>query len=388
MIRSKISPALTATLTLAIVMPSIVTSSSAYGASDDVKVESEKLNFTVETIAQGLSIPWGMAALPDGGMLITERTGTLRLLDTNGKLHPNPIQGTPDVRSSGQGGLLDVALHPDYKNNGWIYLSYSSPKASGESGRGANTALMRAKLKNHQLIEQQLLFKALPNYSAGQHYGSRITFDSDNHVYMTIGDRGGRDETQSLNNYRGKIIRLHDDGSIPTDNPYLSTVDAKPEIWSWGHRNPQGMEQHPETGKIWAHEHGPKGGDELNLIVKGQNYGWPIATYGVNYSGTKITDIVSRPDMVSPVTYWVPSIAPCGMAFVQGNNYSGWKNNILVGSLKFQQIQRLEITDGKMTHKEVLLDGVGRVRALEQGADGYIYVAVETGGRIMRLIPE
>jgi len=292
------------------------------------------------------------------------------------------------VQSSGQGGLLDVALHPNYSNNGWIYLSFSSPKASGESGRGANTALLRAKLVNHKLTEQQLLFKALPNYSAGQHYGSRITFDSDNHVYLTIGDRGGRDEVQSLKNYRGKIIRLKDDGSIPADNPYLNTVDAKPEIWSSGHRNPQGMEQHPETGKIWAHEHGPKGGDELNLIVKGQNYGWPVATYGVNYSGTKITDIVSRPDMVSPVTYWVPSIAPCGMAFVQGDNYAGWKNNILVGSLKFQQIQRLEITDGKMTHKEVLLDGIGRVRALEQGSDGYIYVAVETGGRILRLIPD
>ena len=172
---------------------------------------------------------------------------------------------------------------------------------------------MRAKLANHKLVEQQLLFKALPNYSAGVHYGSRITFDAGNRVYLSIGDRGGRDETQSLTNYRGKIIRLNDDGSIPTDNPYLNTVDAKPEIWSWGHRNPQGMEQHPETGEIWAHEHGPRGGDELNLILKGQNYGWPTATYGVNYSGTKITDIVTRPDFVSPITYWVPSIAPCGM---------------------------------------------------------------------------
>ena len=222
MIRSKILPAFTATLTLAVVITGIVTSPIAYGASDDVKVASEKLNFSVETIAQGLNIPWGMAALPGGGMLITERIGTLRLLDKNGKLHPNPIQGTPDVKSSGQGGLLDVALHPDYKNNGWIYLSYSSPKAGGEAGRGANTALLRAKLENHKLVEQQLLFKALPNYSAGQHYGSRITFDSDNHVYLSIGDRGGRDETQSLKNYRGKIIRLHDDGSIPVSYTHLT----------------------------------------------------------------------------------------------------------------------------------------------------------------------
>ena len=389
MLRSRKLPVLTAMwLTLAIVTPGLVTSPIAQGASDGEKVASEKLTFTVETIAKGLSIPWGMAALPDGGMLITERTGALRLLDANGNLHPDPIQGTPSVQSSGQGGMLDVALHPDYKNNGWIYLSFSSPKASGEPGRGSNTALMRAKLANHKLVEQQLVFKALPNYSSNKHYGSRITFDADNHVYLTIGDRGGRDEAQSLENYRGKIIRLHDDGSIPADNPYLNTVDAKPEIWSWGHRNPQGMEQHPVTGKIWAHEHGPRGGDELNLIVKGQNYGWPIATYGVNYSGTKITDIVSRPDFVSPVTFWVPSIAPCGMSFVHGDNYPGWKNNILVGSLKFQQIQRLEISDGKVTHKEILLDGVGRVRAIEQSTDGYIYVAVETGGRILRLRPD
>ncbi len=363
---------------------------SVPAAGDSLKsesVKSEKFNFTVETIAQGLSIPWGMAALPNGGMLITERTGALRLLDANGNLHPDPIQDTPNVQSSGQGGLLDVAIHPDYKNNGWIYLSFSSPKSSGEPGRGANTALLRAKLENHKLVEQQLLFKALPNYSAGVHYGSRITFDSAEHVYLSIGDRGGRDETQSLKNYRGKIIRLNDDGSIPNDNPYLTTVDARPEIWSWGHRNPQGMEQHPETGEIWAHEHGPRGGDELNLILKGQNYGWPTTTYGVNYSGTKITDVVTRPDIVSPVTYWVPSIAPCGMAFVHGDNYPGWKNNILVGSLKFQQIQRLEISAGKVTHQEILLDGVGRVRAIEQSNDGTIYIAVETDGKILRLVP-
>lgn len=351
------------------------------------QVKTEKLALSVETIADGLSIPWGMAALPDGGMLITERTGTLRLLGANGKLHPDPVAGTPVIETGGQGGLLDVAVHPDYANNGWVYLSYSSPKNRGEKGRGANTALLRAKLENHKLVDQQLLFKALPNYRGGRHFGSRITFDSENHVYLSIGDRGGRDETQTLNNYRGKIIRLHDDGRIPADNPYLNTVNARPEIWSWGHRNPQGMELHPENGQLWAHEHGPKGGDELNLIVKGQNYGWPTVTYGVNYSGTTITDEVSRPDMVSPVTYWVPSIAPCGMSFVAGNNYPGWENNILVGSLKFHQIQRLEITDGKVTQQEIMLDGIGRVRAIEQGADGFLYVAVETGGKILRLRP-
>lgn len=360
-----------------------VVSPVVYGES----VKSEKLNFTIDTVASGLSIPWGMAALPDGGMLITERTGTLRFMDADGALHPEPIKNTPTVAATGQGGLLDVAIHPDFPSNGWIYLSYSSPKTRGESGRGSNTALMRGKIKDHTFVEQELIFKALPNYSGGRHYGSRITFDAGNHVYLSVGDRGGRDEVQTLTNHRGKIVRLHDDGRIPQDNPFVNTVNAAPEIWSWGHRNPQGMETHPETGAIWAHEHGPKGGDELNLIVQGQNYGWPTVTYGVNYSGSKITDEVSRPDMVSPVTYWVPSIAPCGMAFVAGEKYPNWKNNILVGSLKFQQLQRLELTNGQVTHKEVLLDGIGRIRAIEQAADGYLYVAVESGGRILRLQP-
>ncbi len=350
--------------------------------------QSEKLTYDVETIISGLSVPWGLAALPDGGMLITEKTGALRLMQADGTLHPEPISGVPEVATGGQGGLLDVAIHPDYQNNGWIYLSYSSPKASNETGAGANTALMRAKLANHQLVDRQHLFKALPNYRAGQHYGSRITFDKDHYVYLSVGDRGGRDEVQSLDNYRGKIFRLHDDGRVPSDNPFINTVGATPETWSWGHRNPQGMEQHPVTGEIWAHEHGPKGGDELNRIVVGQNYGWPTVTHGVNYSGTTITDETARPDMMSPITYWVPSIAPCGMAFVTGDRYPAWQNNILVGSLKFQQVRRIELKDGQVTHQEILLDGIGRVRAIEQGADGFIYIAIESGGRIIKLAPK
>lgn len=358
-------------------------SSSATGQS----VTSEKQEFVVETVASGLSIPWGMAALPNGSMLITERTGTLRILDADGKLNPDPVKNIPAVADGGQGGLLDVAIHPDFQNNGWIYLSYSSPKAAGEPGRGANTALIRGKIINHEFTEQELIFKALPNYSGGRHFGSRIAFDADNHVYLSVGDRGNRDEVQTLENPLGKIFRLHDDGRIPANNPFVNTLNAEPEIWSWGHRNPQGMETHPETGALWAHEHGPKGGDELNRIIQGQNYGWPAVTYGVNYSGSKITDEVSRPGIVSPVTYWVPSIAPCGMAFITGDKYPGWKNNLLVGSLKFQQLQRLEIKDDKVIHKEILLDGIGRVRAIEQGIDGFIYVAIESGGRIVRLRP-
>ena len=351
-------------------------------------VTSEKLQFELQTVVSGLDAPWGMAALPDNGMLITQRTGALRLLQADGTLHPEPITALPEIVVKGQGGLLDVAIHPEYQSNGWIYLSYSSPASKGEPGRGSNTALLRARIKNHQLIDQQILFKALPNYSAGVHFGSRISFDNNNHVYLTVGDRGGRDEAQSLANYRGKIFRLHDDGQIPADNPFVNTAGAVSATWTWGHRNPQGMEKHPVSGEIWAHEHGPKGGDELNRIIVGQNYGWPTVTYGVNYSGSKITSETERPDMVSPIRYWVPSIAPSGMAFVSSALYPQWQHNILLGSLKFQQLHRLELTDGKVTHEEILLDGIGRVRAIEQGNDGFIYIAVESGGRILRLTPK
>lgn len=357
-------------------------------AASGQMVSSNKQDFVIETVADGLSAPWGMAALPNGAMLITERTGALRLLGADGKLHPDPINNTPSVAAGGQGGLLDVAIHPNYQNNGWIYLSFSSAKARGEPGRGANTALVRGKIINHEFVEQELIYKALPNYSGGRHFGSRIAFDSNNHVYFSVGDRGNRDKTQTLENPLGKIFRLHDDGRIPDDNPFTNTLNALPAVWSWGHRNPQGLEFHPQTKALWSHEHGPRGGDELNRIIHGQNYGWPTVTYGVNYSGTKITDEVSRADMVSPVTYWVPSIAPSGMAFVAGDTYAGWKNNLLVGSLKFQQLHRLEFnTSGEVTNREILLDGIGRVRAIEQAADGLIYVAIESGGKIIRLRP-
>ena len=350
-------------------------------------LESEKLDFKIEEVTSGLKVPWGMAALPNGDMLITERYGALRLLQTNGELHPKPISGLPDIAAGGQGGLLDVAIHPDYTTNGWIYLSFSSPKAKKEPGRGANTALMRARIKKHQLVDQQLLFKALPNYSSGNHFGSRITFDTDNHVFLSIGDRGGRDDNQSLNNHRGKIFRLHDDGQIPSDNPFVNTKNAAPEVWSWGHRNPQGLARHPDTGEIWSHEHGPRGGDELNRILPGQNYGWPTITFGINYSGSKITDETARSGMMSPVTHWVPSIAPSGMVFITSDRYPTWRNNILIGSMKFQQLHRLELLDGKVASEEILLKGLGRIRAVEQGTDGYLYVAMETGGRIIRLVP-
>jgi glucose/arabinose dehydrogenase len=356
-------------------------------AREQQTITSEKQRFTLSTVATGFRIPWAMAFLPDGDLLVTDRGGELYVISgvTENSTQTEPVAGAPKVLAGGQGGLLDLELHPDYDKNGWIYLSYVSPKQKGESGRGGNTALMRARLKDNQLIDQQLLFKAQPNYSSKRHYGGRIAFDADNHVYLTVGDRGSRDEVQRLDNYLGKVYRLHDDGSVPEDNPFTSVANAVTATWSYGHRNPQGMAVHPETGKLWAHEHGPKGGDELNLIIGGKNYGWPSITYGVNYSGTRITDQQAKEGMEQPVTYWVPSIAPCGMSFVNSDQFPAWRNNILVGSLKFAQVRRLELEGDKVVHEETLLDGIGRVRAIEQGPDGNIYIAVEGPGRIVRL---
>jgi glucose/arabinose dehydrogenase len=356
-------------------------------AREQQTITSEKQRFTLSTVATGFRIPWAMAFLPDGELLVTDRGGELYVISgvTENSTQTEPVAGAPKVLAGGQGGLLDLELHPDYDKNGWIYLSYVSPKQKGESGRGGNTALMRARLKDNQLIDQQLLFKAQPNYSSKRHYGGRIAFDADNHVYLTVGDRGSRDEVQRLDNYLGKVYRLHDDGSVPEDNPFTSVANAVTATWSYGHRNPQGMAVHPETGKLWAHEHGPKGGDELNLIIGGKNYGWPSITYGVNYSGTRITDQQAKEGMEQPVTYWVPSIAPCGMSFVNSDQFPAWRNNILVGSLKFAQVRRLELEGDKVVHEETLLDGIGRVRAIEQGPDGNIYIAVEGPGRIVRL---
>lgn len=349
-------------------------------------IKTEKMSVKIETVVDGLSIPWGMDWLPNGDMLFTERGGELRLVQ-NGKLHPKAINGLPEIHVKGQGGLLDVRVHPKYAQNGWIYLSYASPKAASENGSGGNTTFMRAKLKDHTLVDQEVLMKAQPNYNAGQHFGGRIEFDKEGYIYLTVGDRGGRDKNQSLKNYRGKVFRLHDDGRVPSDNPFVNTPGAKAETFTYGHRNPQGLAMHPQTGDIWAHEHGPRGGDELNLIKKGNNYGWPTITYGINYSGTKITDETHREGMEQPVTYWVPSIAPCGMSFVSSNKYPEWKNNLLVGSLKFRYLKRLEMKANKVTHEETILEGIGRVRAIEQGPDGFIYVAVEGPGKIVRLKP-
>lgn len=345
-------------------------------------VSPETINYTTEVIVPELNIPWGMVFLSDGSILLTEKEGKLIHYKDGVKLE---IEGLPTVLARGQGGLLDIELHPNYKSNGWIYLSYSSPEGEGE---GANTAIMRAKIEGNKLVNSELLYKASPNSRKGQHFGSRLEFDNDGFLYFSVGDRGDRDTNpQDITRDGGKIYRLNDDGSIPEDNPFVNETNAKTAIFSYGHRNPQGMTRHPQTGKIWTHEHGPQGGDEINIIQSGKNYGWPVISYGINYSGTSFTDLTAKPGMEQPLFYWVPSIAPSGMTFVDSDIYPSWKGNLLVGSLKFQYVERLELKNDKIVKREKIVEGLGRVRNVKQGPDGFIYVAIEELG-IVKIIPK
>jgi aldose sugar dehydrogenase len=346
------------------------------------KSDPNPKNYTYKVIVSDLNIPWGFVFLPDKSILITEKQGEI-IHFKNGK--KTVIKGLPKVEVLGQGGLMDIELHPDYKNNDWLYISYASPEGEG---KGAHTAIMRCKLKGNTLVEKELLYKATPNSTSGQHFGSRIEFDNNGYMYFSIGERGNRDvNPQNINLDGGKIYRLHDDGSIPIDNPFTKNKNAKKAIYSYGHRNPQGMILHPKTGKLWAHEHGPRGGDEINIIKSGKNYGWPLVSYGINYSGTKFTNNTSLPGMEQPIHYWVPSIAPSGMAFITSDIYRDWKGNLLVGSLKFQYLNRCVLNDNKVIKEEKLLEGLGRVRSVKQAPDGYIYVGIENVG-IVKIIPK
>lgn len=346
-----------------------------------ISSETEQ-KYTIETVIGGLNNPWGMTWLPDGSMLITEKSGSL-IHFKNGK--KTIIENIPNIYVRGQGGFMDVALHPNYSENSWIYFTHASSEGTGQGG---NTKLIRAQLSDHSLTRIENLYKAEPNSRRGQHFGSRIEFDNNGYLYFSVGDRGNRDvNPQDITRDNGKIYRLNDDGSIPSDNPFVNEANAVKAIYSYGHRNPQGMAKHPESGKIWTHEHGPKGGDEINVIKKGANYGWPVISYGVNYSGSKFTEETSRPNMEQPVYYWVPSIAPCGMDFVTGNNYPAWKGHLLVGSLKFNYVELVKLQGETVLGREKIADGVGRVRNVKMGPDDLIYIAIEGQG-IVRLIPK
>lgn len=339
------------------------------------ELTTSPVNISVETISTDFKNPWSFTFLANGDLLVTEKDGDLFRLSDGNKIR---IEGMPDVYVRGQGGLMDVETHPNYSENGWIYLTYGESSSRGDGG---NTAVMRARLDDNTLKDQEVIFKALPETSRGQHWGSRLTFDKEGYLFVSVGDRGAHNENpQSLSNHSGKIHRIHDDGTIPDDNPFVDQNNAVGSIYSYGHRNPQGMALHPATGDIWSHEHGPQGGDELNIIGKGKNYGWPVITYGINYNGTKITDLTAKEGMEQPATYWVPSIAPCGMTFVTGDKYPSWNGSILVGSLKFNYIHRVELDGNKVTFQEKILDGFGRMRSIKQGPDGFIYFSVEGKG--------
>ncbi|MDG1573270.1 PQQ-dependent sugar dehydrogenase [Robiginitalea sp. M366] len=334
-----------------------------------------------ELVVDGLQIPWGMAFLPDGSMLITEKAGTLIHFKDGQRTE---VVGVPEVYLRGQGGLLDLELHPDYDQNGWIYMSYASPDGPE---KGGHTAIARARLQGNQLTDFEVLYKAGPNTTRGQHFGSRLEFDAEGYLYFTIGERGERDvNPQDITRDGGKVYRLHADGRIPADNPFAGQAGAREALYTYGNRNPQGMARHPETGAIWIHEHGPRGGDEINIVKKGANYGWPLVTYGINYSGTPITDQTEMPGVEPPVHYWVPSIAPSGMAFVTSFRYPQWHGDLMVGSLAFQYLEHLEMEGTRVVKREKLLEGIGRVRNVRQGPDGYLYVAVEGKG-IYKLVP-
>ena len=345
-------------------------------------VKTEKVSFQVETYADGFEIPWGMAFLPDNRMMVTDRIGDLWIVEKDGKDKVKVSGEIPNVRSKGQGGMLDVAVHPDFNTNSYIYLSYSD-----YSENKSHTSLIRAKLVNNSLVNSQIIFRPEEKFFTKRslHFGSRIIFDDKGFIFFCIGDRGDRDLAQNLDMPNGKIYRIRDDGTVPIDNPFYYTKGAIKSIWSYGHRNPQGLAIHPSTRQLWEAEHGPRGGDEVNIILRGHNYGWPVITYGKNYSGTIISKLTHHEGMDQPVFHWTPSIAVCGIAFYDGNQFPEWKNNLLATSLKYERLHRVELDGMNMVKDEIIFEAESRVRDVEVGPDGIIYVALEDPGRIVKL---
>jgi glucose/arabinose dehydrogenase len=344
-------------------------------------------NLTIETAASGLSFPWAIAFLPDGRMLVTERAGRMRLVAKGGNVSP-PVEGVPPVAARGQGGLHDVIVDRDFAKNRTIYFCFAMPVSGG-----GQTALARARLSDGnppRLDEVKVLFQQDGPPSSGNHFGCRIVQARDGNLFLTTGDHFRyRDEAQNLGNHLGKVIRLTPDGRVPSDNPFVKRADAKPEIWSYGHRNMQGAALHPQSGKLWTHEHGARGGDEINIPEAGKNYGWPVITYGIDYSGAKIGVGTHRDGMEQPVKYWVPSIAPSGMAFYTGDLFPKWRGNLFVGALAGQMLVRLDVNGEKVGSEERLLQNVReRIRDVRQGPDGALYLATDnSNGRILRVSP-
>ncbi|NCF29345.1 MAG: PQQ-dependent sugar dehydrogenase [Gammaproteobacteria bacterium] len=352
-------------------------------ASESAVFDSELERFRVNTLVRGLDHPWGLAFLPGGDMLITERPG--RLLRIDGKsLQRRSVRGLPAIAAVGQGGLLDVTLHPGFDSNQLIYFSFTG------DDDGVGTEVARGRLAGDALENVEIIFRALPKSGGGRHFGSRLLFDTNGHLLITLGERGDRPRAQDISDHAGSVIRINDDGSVPADNPFATTPEARPEIYTYGNRNVQGIALDPVSGLVWAHEHGPQGGDEVNVLVAGRNYGWPVITYGRNYvTGTKIGEGTHKQGMEQPRHYWTPSIAPSGMTLYTGDKFPAWRGNLFVGALKYRLLVRLEERDQNIVHEERMLEDVlGRIRDVRTGPDGYIYLLTDQDdGVLARLEP-
>ncbi len=348
-------------------------------------VATERVQVEVAEVARGLEFPWGLAFLPDGRMLVTERAGRLRIVGRDGTLSA-PVEGVPAVRTGGQGGLLDVALSPGFAQDRTVFLSYAEP-----TELGGRTAVVRGVLDGTTLREVRPIFRQSPDASGGNHWGGRLVFGRDGTLFVTLGDRFSlRDKAQDLGTHLGKVVRIRPDGSVPDDNPFAKRAGALPEIWSYGHRNVQGAALHPSTGRLWTHEHGPQGGDELNVTLAGRNYGWPVITHGREYVvGTRIGEGTEKAGVEAPLVQWTPSIAPSGMAFYTGDRFPQWKGQLLIGALAFQSLYRIELDGEKVVRQERMLQPLGkRIRDVRVGPDGLVYLLTDSPeGAILRLSP-
>ena len=341
----------------------------------DNSIIVDETNYEMELVFEDKNIIWSIEFFEDNSILAAVKSGSIFHYKDGEKTE---IKGLPEIYLRGQGGLMDLAFHPNFKENRWLYFSYASEY---EGEKGGNTTIARAKLIEDSLEGLEILYKGTPNSTKGQHFGGRLEFDNEGYLYFAIGDRGNRNvNPQDLSLDGGKIYRINDDGSIPMDNPFFDTPNARKAIYSYGHRNPQGMFKHPLTGKIWTNEHGPRGGDEINIIRKGKNYGWPKITYGINYSGTTITKNKSLPGMEQPLYYWLPSIAPSCFEYISSDIYPNWKGSLLAGALVFKYVERIGLKDDKVVYRSKIAEGLGRPRDVRQGPDGLIYVSIENKG--------
>ncbi len=355
-------------------------------AEPETQLSTFEYGMAAEVFVDGLSTPWAIDWIDAETALVTERPGTLRVV-RGGELQPEPVKGTPQVLHQGQGGLLDVAVDPNYSENGWIYLAYSHALEGERSP--AMTRVVRGRIRDHAWIDEQVVYEAPHEtyLTTRHHYGTRIVFDPESYLYFSIGDRGRMNDAQQLDRPNGKIHRLHRDGRVPEDNPFVGREGALGSIYSYGHRNPQGLAINPETGRLWSVEHGPRGGDELHLIRAGANYGWPVISYGLNYDGSVLTGRTQAEGMEQPIFYWNPSPALCGLDFYRGELFPRWRHRLLASALRFEEVQLLNLFEERVMHTEVILKGRGRVREAVAGPDGAIYVVTNQPDRILRLTP-